>query len=185
MYELSIKKGNLNHKRFNRTTYRLKIAVMFKVVRLPKKPEFFFAPLENQFHWDHFKYFQMLALLMVMAWGRRNISVLYRHLDDRWSIEVFFKDAEQLLGLGQYQNVSLEAAVTHLHLVCFAYALLTHVAITGESAKGKRKPVASMSTANLQNEVRRIAWDDLTDYLKQFSSGTQIVKELGRLLIAA
>ena len=104
--------------------------------------------------------------------------------DDRWSIEVFFKDAEQLLGLGQYQNVSLEAAVTHLHLVCFAYALLTHVAITGKSAKGKRKPVASMSTANLQNEVRRIAWDDLTDYLKQFSSGTQIVKELGRLLIA-
>ena len=83
MYELSIKKGNLNHKRFNRTTYRPKIAVMFKVVRLPKKPEFFFAPLENQFHWDHFKYFQMLALLMVMAWGRRNISVLYRHLDDR------------------------------------------------------------------------------------------------------
>jgi hypothetical protein len=56
--------------------------------------------------------------------------------------------------------------------------------LTGEGAKGKRKPVASMSTADLQNEVRRIAWDDLTEHLKQFSSGTQIVKELGRLLIA-
>ena len=110
---------------------------------------------------------------------------MIQRYDDRWRIEVFFKDAKQLLGLGQYQNVSLEAAVTHLHLVCFAYALLTHIAITGEGAKGKRKPVASLSTADLQNEVRRIVWDDLTEYLKQFSSGTQIVKELGRLLVAA
>jgi len=89
------------------------------------------------------------------------------------------------LGLGQYQNVSLEAAVTPLHLVCFAYALLTHVAISREGAQGKRRSTARLSTAELQNEVRRIVWDDLTDYLKQFSSGTQIVKELERLLIAA
>ena len=116
---------------------------------------------------------------------RCSASGIIRRYDDRWSIEVFFKDAKQLLGLGQYQNVSLEAAVTHLHLVCFAYALLTHIAITGEGAKGKRKTVASMSTADLQNEVRCIVWDDLTEYLKQFSSGTQIVKELGRLLVAA
>ena len=105
--------------------------------------------------------------------------------DDRWSIEVFFKDTKQLLGLGQYQNVSLEAAVTHLHLVCFAYALLTHIAIKGEGAKGKRKAVANMSTSELQNELRRIVWDDLTAYLKQFSSGDEIVKELGKLLVAA
>ena len=105
--------------------------------------------------------------------------------DDRWSIEVFFKDSKQLLGLGQYQNLSIEAAVTHLHLVCFAYALLTHIAIDREGAKGKSKSTVRLSTAELQNEVRRVVWDDLTDYLKQFSSGTQIVKELERLLIAA
>ena len=105
--------------------------------------------------------------------------------DDRWSIEVFFKDGKQLLGLGQYQNVSYEAAVTHLHLVCFAYALLTHIAIVREGEKGKRKSNAKLSTADLQNEARRIVWDDLTDHLKQFSSGTQIVKELERLLVAA
>jgi hypothetical protein len=112
-------------------------------------------------------------------------SQIIRTYDDRWSIEVFFKDGKQLLGLGQYQNVSLEAAVTHLHLVCFAYALLTHVAIHREGAQVKCKTKARLSTADLQNEVRRIVWDDLTDYLKQFSSGTQIVKELERLLIAA
>jgi hypothetical protein len=105
--------------------------------------------------------------------------------DDRWSIEVFFKDGKQLLGLGQYQNGSYEAAVTHLHLVCFAYALLTHVAIIREGAQGKQKSTARLSTADLQNEVRRMVWDELSEGLKQFSSGTQIVKELERLLIAA
>jgi len=110
---------------------------------------------------------------------------MIRMYDERWSIEVFFKDGKQLLGLGQYQNVSMEAAVTHLHLVCFAYALLTHIAIAGEGAKAKRKSAVKLSTADLQNEVRRIVWDDLTEHLKTLSSGTQIVKELGRLLIAA
>ncbi len=110
---------------------------------------------------------------------------MIRTYDDRWSIEVFFKDEKQYLGLGQYQNVSMQAAVTHLHLACLAYALLTHIAITGEGAKAKRKPAAKPSTVDLQNEVRRIVWDDLTDHLKTLSSGTQIIKELERLLIAA
>ncbi|MHC4640529.1 MAG: transposase [Planctomycetota bacterium] len=116
---------------------------------------------------------------------RLSASQMIRTYDDRWSIEVFFKDGKQLLGLGQYQNVAYEAAVTHLHLVCLAYALLTHVAITREGAQGKQRPPARLSTAGLQNEVRRIVWEDLTDYLKQFSSGNQIVKELEQLLIAA
>ena len=115
--------------------------------------------------------------------AKLSASQMIRTYDDRWSIEVFFKDSKQLLGLGQYQNLSIEAAVTHLHLVCFAYALLTHVAISRESAQGKQKSTGRLSTAGLQNEVRRIVWDDLTDYLKQFSSGNQIVKELERLLI--
>lgn len=110
---------------------------------------------------------------------------MIRIYDERWSIEVFFKDGKQLLGLGQYQNVSAEAAVTHLHLVCFAYALLTHIAIAGEGAKAKRKSAVRLSTADLQNEARRIVWEDLTDHLKTLSSGTQVVKELERLLIAA
>jgi hypothetical protein len=111
-------------------------------------------------------------------------SQIIRTYDARWSIEVFFKDSKQLLGLGQYQNLSIEAAVTHLHLVCFAYALLTHIAISREGEKGNKSTV-KLSTADLQNELRRIVWDDLTEYLKQFSSGNQIIKELERLLIAA
>jgi len=71
-----------------------------------------------------------------------------------------------------------------LHVVCFAYAFLTHVAIRSEGAQGKRKAAVRLSSLELQNEVRRIDWEDLTAHLKQLFNGTQIVKELERLLIA-
>lgn len=104
---------------------------------------------------------------------------------ERWHIEVFFKDAKQLLGLGQYQNRPYRAAVNHLHLVCFAYALLTHQAIAGSGEKGKRMKTAALSTGELQNAVRRIAWNELAQRLKEMSDGKSVVKELERLLVAA
>jgi IS4 transposase len=107
--------------------------------------------------------------------------------DRRWSIEVFFKETKQHLGLGQYQNGAYHAAVIHLHLVCFAYALLTHIAITGRCAQGTQqlKSAARLSTAQLQNELRRIVWEDMADYLRKLPNGDSVVKELTRLLIAA
>lgn len=54
---------------------------MFKIVRIPPKIKSFFDPLQNQFHFNHFEYFQTLVLLMAFCWGRRNIATLYRHLD--------------------------------------------------------------------------------------------------------
>ncbi len=102
----------------------------------------------------------------------------------RWNIEVFFKDAKQHLGLGRYQNRSYKAAVTHLHLVCFAYALLTHIAVNGTCAKEKRIK-AHMSLKNLQNVLRRIIWYDTAQHLKDLSNGNSVFKELSRLLIAA
>ena len=52
-----------------------------------------------------------------------------RTYEQRWTIEPWPRDVKQLLGLGQYQNRSYWAAVTHLHLVCSTYALLTHLHI--------------------------------------------------------
>jgi len=46
-------------------------------------------------------------------------------------------------------------------------------------------PAARLSTVDLQNEARCVIWDDLTDHRKKLSSGTQIVKELEQLFIAA
>ena len=112
---------------------------------------------------------------------------MIQEYDHRWSIEVFWKDVKSLLGLGQYQNGSYGAAVTHLHLVCFAYALLTHLAIYGDGAKGQRKKKRTerLTTSQLQNELRRIVWEDLAEYLKGLPSGDSVVKELGRLLMAS
>lgn len=106
--------------------------------------------------------------------------------DGRWSIEVFFKDAKQFLGFGQYQNGTYRAAVIHLHLVCFAYALLTHIAIKCEGEKGKQKQRAvEFSTSRLQNELRRIVWEDLSNHLKKLPDGDSVIHELERLLIPA
>ena len=113
----------------------------------------------------------------------RQIIAAYDH---RWQIEVFFKDGKQLLGLGHYQNLSYEAAVNHLHLVLLAYALLTHMAISDDrSAQGRQTLARRRSTADLQNELRRMVWDDLTDHLRHFSNGTEVIKELQRLRVAA
>jgi hypothetical protein len=74
-------------------------------------------------------------------------------------------------------------------MFCFpsgsGYALLTHVALKSDGAQGQRTVMAHLSTVDLQNEVRRIVWEDLSDHLKQLTGGTQIIKELERLLIAA
>jgi SRSO17 transposase len=115
-------------------------------------------------------------------------DAVIRNYSHRWWIEVFFKDGKQLLGLGQYQNRSTEAAVIHLHLVCFAHALLTHVAImdgTSEKAKTKKHKAKNPSTQKLQSRLRQIVWNDTADYLKDLKNGDKIVKELSRLLSAA
>jgi len=115
---------------------------------------------------------------------RMKADDLVRTYAKRWSIEVFFKDVKQLLGLGQYQNGTYGAAVTHLHLVCFAYALLTHLRIEGEKGKRTRTQAARRSVSEVQNELRRVVWRDLVAYLEEQPSGTSFVKELERLLVA-
>jgi len=55
--------------------------------------------------------------------------------------------------------------------------IFSHVALEGESVQGQRIGTIRLSTAVLQNEVRRIVWEDLSDHPKQITSGTQITKE--------
>lgn len=112
-------------------------------------------------------------------------TAIIRAYDIRWNIEVFFKDAKQLLGLGRYQNRSIKAVVTHLHLVCFAYALLTHIAITRKCEKEKKSNEANTSVRKLQDILRTITWKDTALHLKELPDGNSVFKELYRLLIAA
>jgi glycine/D-amino acid oxidase-like deaminating enzyme len=63
-----------------------------------------------------------------------------------------------LLGLGHSQNRRSRAAVIHLHLGCFAYALQTHLRIERHAAQGQqaRDKVADLFTAAAQDQLRRL-----------------------------
>jgi SRSO17 transposase len=111
---------------------------------------------------------------------------LIRTYEKRWTIEQFWKDAKQLLGLGQYQNRSYRAAVIPLHLVCCAYALLTHLCLQRAGAQGRRRPhkAAGLSTTTAQEQLRGLLWDDLIAYLKETHHEQSVLKELERLRVA-
>jgi hypothetical protein len=111
---------------------------------------------------------------------------LIQTYDRRWTIEQWVKDVKQLLGLGQYQNRSYRAAVIHLHLVCFAYALLTHLRIQRTGAQGHRTrdKAADLSTAAAQDQLRRLLWEDLITYLKEERQDPLVIEELERLRVA-
>jgi SRSO17 transposase len=111
---------------------------------------------------------------------------LIQTYDRRWTIEQWVKDVKQLLGLGQYQNRSYRAAVIHLHLVCFAYALLTHLRIERDGAQGQRtrKKAANLSIAAAQAQLRGLLWEDLLTYLREKPHGQPVIEELERLRVA-
>ena len=101
-------------------------------------------------------------------------------------VELFFKDRKQLLGLGHYQNRPYRAAVIHLQLVCFAYALLTHLRIARIGAQGQRTrdKAANLSTATAQDQLRGLLWEDLVTYLKEQCHEKSALAELERLRVA-
>jgi hypothetical protein len=92
----------------------------------------------------------------------------------------------QLLGLGHYQNRSYGAAVTHLHLVCFAYALLTHLHMMRHGAQGQRirERAAEWSIATAQDQLRGLLWDDVIAHLQEQYHDKSMRTALGRLRVA-
>jgi SRSO17 transposase len=111
---------------------------------------------------------------------------LIRRYEIRWTVEQFFKDTKQLLGLGHYQNRSYRAAVIHLHLVCFAYALLTHLRLERAGAQGQRTchKAAALSTSMAQDQLRCLLWEDLLTYLRKNCHAESVLTELERLRVA-
>jgi SRSO17 transposase len=109
-----------------------------------------------------------------------------RTYEKRWTIEPWLKDVKPWLGLGHDQHRSYWAAVTHLHLVCFAYALLTHLRIERTGAQGQRtrKKAANLSTAAAQDQLREVLWEDFMVYLKEPCQEMSILAELERLRVA-
>jgi hypothetical protein len=111
---------------------------------------------------------------------------LIQTYENRWAVELFVKDRQPLLGLGHDQNRSDGAAVTHLHLVCFADALLTHLRLARHGAQGQRirNKAANWSTAAAQDHLRGLIWDDLVNYLQEKHPNESVLMELERLRVA-
>jgi len=91
-----------------------------------------------------------------------------------------------LLRLGHSQNRRSRAAVIHLHLGCFAYALQTHLRIERHAAQGQqaRDKVADLFTAAAQDQLRRLRWEDPLTYLKGNCQGQSGLEELAQLRVA-
>lgn len=115
------------------------------------------------------------------------LLTIYRH---RWSIEVFFKQSKQYLGLTAYHHRDENAVRSHLQLVFLAYALLTHLFLTKQRAQGKhltQKVLAQFSVQDMRQSVRSLVVVDTLNYLKEHHqhSNENIIERLQHYLVAA
>jgi SRSO17 transposase len=79
----------------------------------------------------------------------------------RWNIEVLFKELEVDLGLGDYQVLSEDGILKHLHLCCLAHLALTHHAMERVGAQARKAnktvhlPTMNQRLENLRSDIRR------------------------------
>lgn len=107
----------------------------------------------------------------------RKIMTLY---ENRWNIEVLFKELRNSLGLCDYQVLSRNAIERHLHLCCLAHLLLTHHALKDAGAQAKEKdqevtlPHLNERLENLRNSIRREQAKSLLQRIKNRDARTKI-----------
>ena len=90
-------------------------------------------------------------------------SLIILYYTFRWTIEVWFKQAKQHLGLGALHRIRWEGVVKHLHLSACAFGLLTHLALASEKGKTKILHAAS-SVLPARSELRDLFFQDAIDY---------------------
>lgn len=114
----------------------------------------------------------------------RQIVAIYER---RWSIEVLFKELKEQLGLGDYQVISQEAILKHLHLVCLAHLLLTHHAMEGVGAKARMaKTVVPLPT--MKHRLETLRREIKTEQIQRFfrrKTHAKMFQKLKTYLLAA
>jgi hypothetical protein len=114
-------------------------------------------------------------------WSAREILVRYLQ---RWSIETFYQDSKQRLGLGDYRMRTLEAIQAHWCLVFVAYSLLHLACLPPSLPKGRGKPPArpSQSIGAACRQQSQALIQDLIlfahDLLQQGRSAAQVFHDL-------
>lgn len=104
----------------------------------------------------------------------------------RWGIETLFKQLKQHLGLGDYRTSAFTGVVRHLHLVCLANLVLTHLGLTGSRRTDRARAATPMpklpSVPVLQAALRARLWGTHATGLKRRRNGSAVLRALRRLL---
>ncbi len=77
----------------------------------------------------------------------------------RWSIEMFFKDAKQHLGLGQEQNRDFDALIAHHSFVLIRYQLLSCILTLSTHREPLGPLFESISDEVVQSTVMARLWE--------------------------
>jgi hypothetical protein len=110
-------------------------------------------------------------LKAVRYWASSDLQAdaptLLHHIATRWDIEVLFSDAKDLLGLDQYQLMSVTSILRFWTLVVAAYAFLDE-----ERARLRDERHRHVTLGDARREVQRCHWRHLLDWIhQQFLSG--------------
>jgi hypothetical protein len=113
----------------------------------------------------------------------------------RWPVEVFFRDAKQLLGLGRSQARQPQAVLTHLVLVCVAYVglqllkpLRPHPQLSVSQSKKALLPLrllvtstgaASLVRLTATGQFEPVAVEDFWQPLRTRLGGLELPEHLG------
>lgn len=127
----------------------------------------------------------------VVAFVSNEINLTARKIvsiyEKRWAIEVLFKELRGKLGLGDYQVLSEDAILRHLHLCGLAHLVLTHHSLEAVGAQAKKANVELvLPTMNQRLEAFRssIRREQIKRIVK-VKSHKNLTRELNKYLLAA
>lgn len=98
----------------------------------------------------------------------RQIVTIY---EKRWMIEVLFKELRQDLGLADYQMLSEDGIVHHLHICCLAHLLLTHQSMEGLGAKAIRKAHQQVKLPPMNERLNQLRAHITREQIKHLCKG--------------
>jgi SRSO17 transposase len=115
--------------------------------------------------------------------GRKIVSIYER----RWQIEELFKELRSDLGLGQYQVISREGILHHLHLCGLVHLLLTHHSLEAVGAQTRKaNHEVHLPPMNQRlDSLRRLIHQDHIRRLLAHVPDARRRKNLERYLLAA
>jgi hypothetical protein len=114
----------------------------------------------------------------------RRIVAIYER---RWAIEVLFKELRGEMGLGDYQVISEEAILKHLHLCGLAHLMLTHRSLEALGAQA-RKVNAEIALPTLTERTETLRQQIQRDQVRRLVRGKKhrcLRKRLEQYLLAA